>query len=644
MEKLSKQDGGSRDLLADNIARLREIFPEVFADGLVDFDALKQTLGEYVLDLDERYSFTWHGKSRARQIAQVPSTGTLLPCPEESVDWDSTKNMFIEGDNLEVLKLLQKSYHRKVKMIYIDPPYNTGKEFIYPDKWQDNLDTYLRYTGQVDDEGLKLSANAETSGRYHTNWLNMMYPRLKLARNLLTDDGAISISIDDNEVVNLRKLCDEIFGEENFVACIANTNNPKGRSDDKFIATAHEYLLLYCKAKGAFRAFGFEPDEGIIKRYKKEDANGGVYREIDLRKTGDGDRREDRPNLFYYFLYNSETGELFPTRDCAVPAGYRQIKPIKSDGGDGRWRWGFDTAVANVDNLQARFMPNRRVWGVFERDFLANRGLVTATSSWSFKDVNSERGSEEFETLGFERRVFPRPKPVGTIQRAIQVCMERGAGGIVLDFFAGSCSSAQAVMQQNTTDGGNRRFVMVQLPEVCSPDSDAERAGFSTIARIGLERIRRVIERIEKSGSSDCRQLGVKVFRLSASNIKSWDAGFDSIENDLIDSVDNIKAGRTEEDVLYELLLKYGLDLAMSIESRDIEGCTVTVIGAGALVVCLADDISLEVVSGIAALKGELKPEFMRVVFRDSGFADDVSKTNAVQFLRQVGIHDVKSL
>ncbi len=244
MKKLTKEDGSSPDVVADNIEKLHEIFPEVFADGHIDFDALKQTLGEYVDDREERYSFTWHGKSRARQIAQMPSTGTLRPCPEESVNWDTTKNIFIEGDNLEVLKLLQKSYHRKVKMIYIDPPYNTGKEFIYPDKWQDNLETYLRYTGQVDDKGFKLSVNSETSGRYHTKWLNMMYPRLRLARNLLRDDGTIFVSIDDNEFHNLRHLMDEVFGLENFQGAIVVQANKRGQTY-KDIAKTHEYLLVY---------------------------------------------------------------------------------------------------------------------------------------------------------------------------------------------------------------------------------------------------------------------------------------------------------------------------------------------------------------------------------------------------------------
>ena len=313
-------------VVADNIERLREIFPEVFAEGHIDFDALKETLGEYVDDREERYSFTWNGKSRARQIAQMPSAGTLLPCPEESVNWDTTKNIFIEGDNLEVLKLLQKSYHRKVKMIYIDPPYNTGKEFIYPDKWQDNLDTYLRYTGQVDDEGFKLSANSETSGRYHTNWLNMMYPRLKLARNLLQDDGVIFISIDYRESANLRLLMNEIFGEENLIFEVAVVNNLKGRNDREGIATCHESLLIYCKPD--YHSRGLSLTAKKLADYDQIDEDGRKFQWRDLRKRGGADTREERPRMYFPLYVNARTSAVSsePSDDYAVEGIPSQVR------------------------------------------------------------------------------------------------------------------------------------------------------------------------------------------------------------------------------------------------------------------------------------------------------------------------------
>lgn len=328
----------SMNITEDNISKLKSLFPEAFSEGSIDFDVLKQLLGANVDEKEERYGLNWHGKRQARQLALTPSRGTLRPCKDESVDWDNTKNLMIEGDNLEVLKLLQKSYAGKVKLIYIDPPYNTGKDFVYPDNFQDNMKNYLEITGQTE-EGSRLSTNTETSGRYHTDWLNMMYPRIKLARNLLSDSGFIFISIDEHEVHNLCSLCFEIFGEENFIALIANTNNPKGRSDDKFIATAHEYILVMTKNITHAKTYGFEPDDKILKRYNKIDEAGEVFRDMDLRKTGDADRRQDRPDMFYYFYYDEVKNKLSVSKDQKND-GLIEIKPIRDDGTDGRWRYG----------------------------------------------------------------------------------------------------------------------------------------------------------------------------------------------------------------------------------------------------------------------------------------------------------------
>lgn len=332
MNKLSPEmpELQSMNITADNITKLKSLFPEAFNEDSVDFEVLKQLLGENVDEKEERYGLNWHGKRQARQLALTPSRGTLRPCKDESVDWDNTKNLMIEGDNLEVLKLLQKSYAGKVKLIYIDPPYNTGKDFVYPDNFQDNMKNYLEITGQTE-EGSRLSTNTETSGRYHTDWLNMMYPRIKLARNLLSDSGFIFISIDEHEVHNLCSLCFEIFGEENFIALIANTNNPKGRSDDKFIATAHEYILVMTKNITHAKTYGFEPDDKILKRYNKIDEAGEVFRDMDLRKTGDADRRQDRPDMFYYFYYDEVKNKLSVSKDQKND-GLIEIKPIRDDG------------------------------------------------------------------------------------------------------------------------------------------------------------------------------------------------------------------------------------------------------------------------------------------------------------------------
>ena len=615
MDKFTKQDGSSPDIVAKNVERLRELFPEVFGDGTINVDALKETLGEYIDDREERYSFTWHGKSKARQIAQMPSAGTLRPCPNESVNWDITKNIFIEGDNLEVLKLLQKNYHRKVKMIYIDPPYNTGKEFIYPDKFQDNLDTYLKYTGQVDDEGFKLSANSETSGRYHTNWLNMMYPRLKLARNLLRDDGIIFVSIDDHEVHNLRKLLDELFGEENFIGQLVwksrvseDTRAKTGLSND------HEYLLCYRRSPlGLLR--GTEKDTA---KFSNPDADPrGPWRSADLTGLATKDRRPNLPS------------DLI---DPATKINYGC--PPKG------WRYGKKTMAQKVSEGRILW-PATSSGRPRHKLFLNEMGSAFKNTTSVILDHSTADGTRETNAI-LGVGVFDFPKPVQLMEFIVeQGLADSSEGGIVLDFFAGSGVMGEAVMRLNIRDGGSRRFLLVQLPE------PTDREGYSTISQITKARLSAVGKQLYQSSSrkgSAEGSTGFRSFCLAASNIKSWDADFDTIQTDLIESINHIKPDRTEQDVLYELLLKYGFDLAISIETRRIEKRNVYIIGTGSLVVCLANDVTLEVVNAIAHLKTELKPAIMRVVFKDSGFVSDVVKTNATQILKRAGVDDVKSL
>jgi len=347
---------------------------------------------------------------------------------------EELNGILIKSENYQALNLLKNKYEEKVKCIYIDPPYNTGNDgFLYKDKYM------------------------------HSTWLSMMNDRLSLARDLLSDDGVIFISIDDNEQANLKLLCDDVFGEENFVGQIANINNPKGRSDDKYLATAHEYLLVYARNKTNLKWFGFQPTEKITKRYNKVDNDGKLYREIDLRKTGDNDRRIDRENLFYYFYYNEKSKDLIPSREKLNLEGYREIVPMKDDDIEGNWRWGIETSKKNIAKLIARYMPNRKIWGVFEKDFLEGRETIKSTTVWDFKDVNSERGTEQFMELGFEKEVFPKPKPIGTINRTLQLATNDDC--IILDFFAGSGTTGQAVMQLNAEDGGNRKFILVEMAD-----------------------------------------------------------------------------------------------------------------------------------------------------------------------------------
>lgn len=653
LEKLTPEDGKSLDVEAQNIEQLKQLFPDVFREGKVDFEALKAVLGEHIEDKEERYNFTWHGKNKARQIAQTPSTGTLRPCKEESVNWDITQNLFIEGDNLEVLKLLQKSYHQKVKMIYIDPPYNTGNDFVYNDDFSDNITNYLNQTNQVDLEGLKHSKNSDSSGRFHTNWLNMMYPRLKLARNLLSKDGLLFISIDNNEITNLVNISNEIFGEENILSIVSNVNNPKGRSDDKFIATAHEYLLVVAKDSNSATVHGFKPEENILKRYNKLDEHGKKYREIDLRKTGDSDKREDRPDMFYYFYFDKENNQLKVSKEQMIGRNFIEICPKKDDGTDGRWRWGFETASKRLNDVFPKFMPTKKIWGIMEKDYLEGRPPVKATSAWTHKDVNSERGSEQFIELGFHKEVFSRPKPIGTLLRTLQIGTIPDETSIVMDFFAGSGTFAEAVFKANSEHNRKLKFIAIQLPEFIdsTKKENVEALKFckkigkpAVISEITKERIVRAGKSVQSQNLEDSFDVGFKVFKLDETNINQWDSNFDNLTDILHNSVDSLKPERSHEDVLYEILLKYGLDLTYPITEHILSGKTVYDVAFGSLIVCLDDGITREVVEGIGKLKQKLGSETTRVVFKDAGFADDAVKVNAVQLLKQYSVDDVKSI
>ena len=693
---IDRVDLESLDIADLQQQKLKELFPEVFTEGgKIDFDKLKLTLGQAIDAGKERFGMNWAGKADCYKTIQQPSVATLVPARDESIDFDTTENLFIEGDNLEALKLLQKSYLGKVKMIYIDPPYNTGNDFVYPDNYAENLDTYLEYTGQIDGEGRKFSTNVDTDGRFHSKWMNMMYPRLFLAKNLLREDGVIFISIDDNEVKNLRAICDEIFGEENSVAQIANINNPKGRSDDKFIATAHEYLLIYSKNKQEMQFFGFAPDEVITKRYKKIDDFGGIYREIDLRKTGDNDRKEDRPNLFYNFYFNEKTSEFYPSYDEDTPTDFIKIFPTREDRSLGNWRWSIETVRNNIDLLFPKYMAVRKKWGVFEKDYLKNKTLVKATSAWTFKDVNSERGSEFLIDLDFTKELFPKPKPLGLIKRTLMLAANKN--DIILDFFAGSATTAHAVMELNKEDEGNRKFICVQLPEPCDEKSEAYKAGYKTIAEISKERIRRasvkVREDIEQSIATNKRtiaiyqdelneiyddllyklnrvqeeqdvlekirtqeklieeqqilleeiDLGFRVFKLQKSNFKVWDASTpkdaEAIQQALELHVDHIDPQAEQEAILFELLLKSGLGLTTPIENLTLAGKTVFSVAEGALLICLDKALTSEVIKAMA----ELNPS--RVICLDEGFQDnDQLKTNAVLIMKSQRVNEFRTV
>ena len=675
-------EGTSLTPQQEKLKALQELLPEAFAEGKIDWEKLKATLGEDINFSNERYVLNWAGKSDAFKVLQTPSTKTLVPAKDESINFDTTENIFIEGENLEVLKVLQKSYFGKVKMIYIDPPYNTGNDsFIYPDKFSETKAEYEKRVGDKDEEGFMtkdgmFKKNSKENGQYHSNWLNMMMPRLYLAKNLLRQDGVIFMSIDNNEIDNLILLTKEIFGEENLLAIVSNVNNPKGRSDDKYFATSHEYVIVAAKNVSVVDISGFEPEEKITKRYNKQDTNGDLYREIDLRKTGDNDRRTDRENLFYYFYYNETTKDLFPSKEQQIKAGYREIVPMKDDFIEGNWRWGFDTSKKDISKLIARYMPNRKIWGVFEKDYLEGRKAVKSTTSWTFKDVNSERGTEEFMELGFEKEVYPKPKPLGTLKRTLQLTHNGTEDYLVLDFFAGSGTFAHSVYEFALEKQKRIKYILVQLPEMLDSNKKEHQTAIKLLnelkkplnySEISKERIRRAGNKTSKEIQNEIQKveleikkieteipteensieihnlkttienlnnldLGFKVLKLADSNFKQWQQIEGKDEKALTEQmqlfIDPVAENATIENMVYEFLLKSGKDLNSKIEKRN----EYFVINNSEMILLL-ESVSQTIIEQVIAEKP------MKVIALDKLFKDnDQLKTNTVLQMRDAGI------
>lgn len=621
MQKISLEENQSENLVQQNIEHLKQIFPEVFSEGKVNFETLRQLLGDQqVLDEgEEKYGLNWHGKKKARQSALTPSLGTLLPCPEESVDWDKTQNLFIEGDNLEVLKLLQKSYTNKVKLIYIDPPYNTGKEFIYPDNFQENLQTYLEYTGQLGEEGEKLFSQSESQGRKHTAWLNMMLPRLLLARELLTRDGAIFISIDDNELHNLRALCDEIFGSENFVATIIWHKKYAASNDAKGIPSMHDYILVYQKSESF--------DRNLLPRTEKQDS---LYK----YDSNDGKGRWRPDNLtvktvsesYLYPIINPNTGvEYLPTKGRCWLTNSIKMQEWISEG-----RVFFGQKGDGAPQLK-RYLSE------------VQNGIVP-TTYWSYEDVgHTDSSRKELKQLFENSAPFDNPKPTALMKQIFNIVLNKS--DIILDFFAGSGTTGHAVYDFNLENETNHRFILVQLPEDCDQKSEAYKAGFKKISDITVSRLKLALNQ-HHSAESD---LGFKVFKLAQSNIQPWNPDPTDLEATLLESENHLIEGRTEQDILYELLLKRGIDLATPIAERKAGEKTVYSIGYGATFACLDEHIQAGDIEFIAQLiidwYQELAPgNKPHIFFRDSAFENDVVKTNIAAILQQNGLDHVRSL
>lgn len=654
---MNKMDGKSMDLIAENVEQLKKLFPEAMTEGKIDFEVLKALLGGEIEQRQEYYKFTWNGKEAARAYARTRSMGTLRPCEAESSGKDGTpgkfdsENLYIEGDNLEVLKLLQGSYHKKIKMIYIDPPYNTGKDFVYPDNYRNPIGEYKALTGQVDDEGKSTRANPETSGRYHTDWLNMMYPRLILARNLLTDDGVIFISIDDSEVDNLKKICNEVFGEENFVV-VFPWRKRTAKSDVPF-GVSQDYEWIICYAKTIDFSASIEGQERHY--YETQDLPGKPWRIHDLTKQTTA---AERPNSFFSIV-NPKNGEEYPANPNRTWAITEET--FKAYYAANRIVFPGDYDFLTISRPMLRYWKN---------DDMEKSGENFGRKAVSTKLVDSigmsQDGTKELTAL-MGQKVFPFPKPIALMKYLVSIINNKDA--IILDFFSGAASLAHAVMQLNAEDGGNRKFIMVQLPEPCEEGTEAAKAGYKNICEIGKERIRRAARKItteytekhEKKNAEDKNSpslfggaesssvpsvssvvpdMGFKVFKLDTSNLVPWNPNAETLEQDLYNAVNNVLADRTTQDLLYEVLLKCNLPLTLPIEEKKFGANTVYVVGAGALAICLDSKIPQTIAEEIVKLRDEYAPIVpMQVVFRDNGF-DDVSKTNVMQILKQAGFED----
>jgi adenine-specific DNA-methyltransferase len=565
-------DKNSLDVKAETLDRLREVLPEIFSENKIDYEKLKVMLGDNLEFNNERYHLNWAGKSDAFRALQLPTAKTLIPVKAESINFDNTNNIFIEGENLEVLKVLQKSYFGKVKMIYIDPPYNTGNDsFIYPDKFKQSKHEYEEDTDEFDDDGYRIDdsmfrKNSKDKGHYHSNWLNMMMPRLHLAKSLLRQDGVIFISIDDNEVHNLRLLCNEIFGEENFVEIFTVRSNPRGNQAKKYTASEHEFIICYAKSIDNFTVMGHIKD--IIDFPKVDDI--GSYQELGLRKRGADARKEDAPNQWYP-IYFDPTNNVISTNQLNCEC--IEIFPKLSDNSDGRWRWSKSSVEEHKNKLLVRLVKRNglMVYDIFEKYYFSNDKISKIKSLLYDKIFNQENGTEELKMLFENNKFFNYPKPINTIKYLLSSVL-CSVSDIILDFFAGSGTTAHAVMELNKEDGGNRQYICVQLPEKCAEDSEAYKAGYKTIADICKERIRRVSQNIAQEITSSELDLGFKVFKLQDSNFKQWRDDLHS-ETELLEQVemfiDPVEQHATTENIIYELLLKNGLDLNSKVVTHN---------------------------------------------------------------------------
>ncbi|RXW42160.1 site-specific DNA-methyltransferase [Enterococcus faecium] len=657
-ERLEEVSSHSLDITEKNIEKLKELFPEVLTEKKIDFDKLRLILGDEVETAPERYSFTWNGKKQAMQMAQQPTVATLKPNKAKSKNWDETKNLYIEGDNLEVLKILQKSYANKVKLIYLDPPYNTGSDFVYQDSFSDSIKNYLEVTGQVDEDGTKLSTNAETSGRYHTNWLNMMYSRLKLGRSLLTDDGVMFISIDEHEISNLKKLVSELFGENNLAGTIIwDKRNPKG--DSKGVAMQHEYVIVVAKSleifssKNEFKRLKKNAD-GMLRKAKQiinkigadftlSDANDEYRKWVNAQDSFSGGERA--------YSKIDEKGNVYQPVSMAAPdkpetRSHRPLihpetaKPtaVPTKG----WRYTDDAMDKLLDQKLIIFGKDETT--IPRRKYLLSENMYENVPSLYY---NGKSGSTDVSNLEMKTTYFDNPKPVDLLKQIIQSTTTEN--DIILDFFSGSATTAESVMKQNSEDDNNRQFIMVQLPEIIEDKkSDGYKDGFRNIPEIAEERIRRAGDKIigENPELADKLDIGFKVFELEKSNLKKWNTEPEDLVTMLGSIQDNLVPGSTEDDLVYEIMLKQGLGLTLPIEKFVVSDANIYKIAFGSLFIVLGENITSDAAKKIVEFIKDEELENVVVVLQDTGFANDSEKLNSIEILNAGGVdyNDILSI
>lgn len=584
----------------------------------VNFTTLRQLLGDLSVETPhEAYDFTWVGKTAARREAAMPISQTLRPCPEESVDWDTTKNLYIEGDNLQVLKLLQNYYAGQIKMIYIDPPYNTGHDFVYHDDFHQTIDEYEEAAGVRDELGNRFYVNNDSNGRFHSDWCSMIYARLMIARSLLSEDGIIFISIDDNEIRNLKNICDEVFGEVNFLTCITrSTGTPTGGGFDGLVNEL-DYILVYAKNIHTTTINGMEMSEDDAKIYDLEDEY-GKYLIRPLRRTGGEDRREDRPTMFY--------GVKAPDGTIVYPKG--------PTGYDSRWICGEPKYKELVKNHLIEWKQvdknGQKTWNVYQKFYLEGRYKAPG-NLWTEVEGN-KKATRDIRNLFDTKKVFDFPKPLGVLTKAITIGADKDS--LILDFFSGSATTAHAVMQLNAEDGGNRRFIMVQLPELTPEDSEARKAGYENICELGKERIRRAGKKIKTDNPLTTQDLdtGFRVLKLDETNFKQVSfAAKDYSQAELAGLIDNIKEDRSDLDLLFDCMLRWGVELSLPIVRSEADHCHILNVNDGDLVACLApkETITEAVIDAIAAMHP------LRIVLRDTAFEEASQKMNIYELFKQ---------